>query len=474
MDNNNLKENEFNEQTNTSNHDANISDVASSIQNAFVNPPDNKSNSANFNSHSNKNTKNSKNVIVSILIVILIALIGAVGYIVFKELNTPKTMFLKTMNKYFESNDLDNNILNISELFNSGATLKMDSNVNLNGATKKIFSGKINFEFIDNPSEKKQYLNLTFDDDNNSVINLEGYLKDNQVFFTMKNIFDKYYYTDSEYIKMYDENDQKLINNLKNNILNSLNDYFTNDMFIQSKEENIQKISVSISDKDVANLLILILTNLKDDNSLSLFVTEDMTLDNLQNQIDENINSIKESLCQQSDDKKYIYNIYLNGENLVKQEVILDSIKLIIEGETSGNISLLNLLNNDKEIVSGNYDKNKLNLKISDSNNNPYNLTLTYNNNITDNKVAANYNLVIKTIVEYEEVELKINTKLEIFKESSIPQINISNAKNVKDISDEELVDIYTKLSEIPLLAPIFNMYTNSFDNSLESNDFEF
>lgn len=443
---NNLKENEFNEQTNTSNHDANISDVASSIQNAFVNPPDNKSNSANFNSHSNKNTKNSTNVIVSILIVILIALIGTASYIVFKELNTPKTMFLKTMNKYLESNELDNNILNISELFNRGATLKMDSNINLNGATKKIFSGKLNLEFIDNPSEKKQYLNLTFDDNNNSVINLEGYLKDNQVFFTMKNIFDKYYYTDSEYIKMYDGNDQKLINNLKNNILNSLNDYFTNDMFIQSKEENIRKISVSISDKDIANLLILILTNLKDDNSLNLFVTEDMTLDNLQNQIDENINSLKESLDQQSDDKKYVYNIYLNGENLVKQEVILDSIKLIIEGETSGNISLLN---NDKEIVSGSYDKNKLNLKISDSNNNPYNLILTFDNNTTDNKMTANYNLVVKTIAEYEEVELKINTKLEITKESSIPQINISNAKNVKDISDEELVDIYTKLSEI-------------------------
>ena len=468
---NNLKENEFNEQTNTSNHDANISDVASSIQNAFVNPPDNKSNSANFNSHSNKNTKNSKNVIVSILIVILIALIGTASYIVFKELNTPKTMFLKTMNKYLESNDLDNNILNISELFNRGATLKMDSNINLNGATKKIFSGKLNLEFIDNPSEKKQYLNLTFDDDNNSVINLEGYLNDNQVFFTMKNIFDKYYYTNSEYIKMYDEKNQKLINNLKNNILNSLNDYFTNDMFIQSKEENIRKISVSISDKDIANLLILILTNLKDDNSLSLFVTEDMPLDNLQNQIDEYINSLKESLDQQSDDKKYAYTIYLNGEKLVKQEVILDSIKLIVEGETSGNISLLN---NDKEIVSGSYDKNKLNLKISDSNNNPYNLTLTFDNNITDNKMTANYNLVVKTIAEYEEVELKINTKLEITKESSIPQINISNAKNVKDISDEELVDIYTKLSEIPLLAPIFNMYTNSFDNNLESNDFEF
>lgn len=468
---NNLKENEFNEQTNTSNHDANISDVASSIQNDFINPLDNKSNSTNFNSHSNKNTKNSTNVIVSILIVILIALIGAVGYIVYKELNTPKTMFLKTINKYFESNDLDNNILNISELFNSGATLKMDSNVNLNSTTKKIFSGKINLEFIDNPSEKKQYLNLTFDDDNNSVINLEGYLKDNQVFFTMKNIFDKYYYTDSEYIKMYDGNNQKLISNLKNNILNSLNDYFTNDMFIQSKEENIRKISVSISDKDIANLLILILTNLKDDNSLSLFVTEDMPLDNLQNQIDEYINSLKESLDQQSDDKKYAYTIYLNGEKLVKQEVILDSIKLIVEGETSGNISLLN---NDKEIVSGSYDKNKLNLKISDSNNNPYNLTLTFDNNITDNKVAANYNLVVKTIAEYEKVELKINTKLEITKESSIPQINISNAKNVKDISDEELVDIYTKLSEIPLLAPIFNMYTNSFDNNLESNDFEF
>ena len=43
--------------------------------------------------------------------------------------------------------------------------------------------------------------------------------------------------------------------------------------------------------------------------------------------------------------------------------------------------------------------------------------------------MAANYNLVVKTIAEDEEVKLKINTKLEITKESSILQINISNAK---------------------------------------------
>ena len=56
-----------------------------------------------------------------------------------------------------------------------------------------------------------------------------------------------------------------------------------------------------------------------------------------------------------------------------------------------------------------------------DCNNNSYNLNLTFDNNITDKKFAANYNLVVKTIAEDEEVELKINTKLEITKESSIP-----------------------------------------------------
>lgn len=75
------------------------------------------------------------------------------------------------------------------------------------------------------------------------------------------------------------------------------------------------------------------------------------------------------------------------------------------------------------------YLKALKNADNEDCNNNSYNLNLTFDNNITDKKLAANYNLVVKTIAEDEEVKLKINTKLEITKESSILQINISNAK---------------------------------------------
>ena len=471
MVNNNFADNSNSMNTNTMNMNNGINTINSNLsndmnnfqngnvnQNNFTSPTMNSTVSSNNNdSFNTTSNKSNKGLIIGIIVLIVLIIGGVVGFIVFKELNTPKTRFLKTMNKYLESNNIDSNVIDIYELFKDGATLNIDSNLSVKSNDEELLSGKININFVDNPSSSNRYINVSFDDNNDSVINFESYLNDNKIYFTMKDIFDKYYFTGLEYIKIYDENVKKL----KDNVSKSLDSYFTNDKFVLSKEEGYSKISVSLSDKDLNDLLILILENLKNDDALSLFVDEDMSLEDIRKGIDDHINSIKENIEYQSDEKIYTYNVYSKGSTLVKQEIIVDNVKLVIEGETSGNITLLS---DDTVILTGSYDKDKLNLNVSDNDIN-FDFSLTFSENITKDNADANYNLVVKTKSEEDEIVISADVKLGITKDNTIPKVDISNAKDVSDITNEEIQNIYTKLSEVPMLAPYFSMFSGLGDS---------
>ena len=462
--NNNFPDNLDVMNTNTMNMNSGINTMNSNLSNDmnnFTSP--NMNSTVSSDNNDSFNTKSNKGLIIGIIVLIVLIIGGVVGFIVFKELNTPKTRFLKTMNKYLESNNIDSNVIDIYELFKDGATLNVDGNLSVKSNDEELLSGKININFVDNPSSSNRYINIKFDDNKDSILNFESYLNDNKVYFTMKDIFDKYYFTGLEYIKIYDENVKKL----KDNVSKSLDSYFTNDKFILSKEEGYSKISVSLSDKDLNNLLILILGNLKNDDALSLFVNEDMSLEDIRKELDDEINSIKENLEYQSDEKIYTYNVYSKGSTLVKQEIIVDDIKLVIEGETSGNITLLS---DDTVILTGSYDKDKLNLNVSDNDIN-FDFSLTFNNNITKDNVAANYNLVIKTKSEEDELVVNADLELGITKDNTIPKVDISNATDISDITNEEIQNIYTKLGEVPMLSLYFSMFSGLGDSDYSYDD---
>lgn len=465
--NNNFPDNLDVMNTNTMNMNSGINTMNSNLSNDmnnFTSPNMNSTvSSDNNDSFNTTSSKSNKGLIIGIIVLIVLIIGGVVGFIVFKELNTPKNRFLKTMNKYIESNNIDSNVIDIYELFKDGATLNVDSNLSVKSNDEELLSGKININFVDNPSSSNRYINISFDDNNDSVINFESYLNDNKIYFTMKDIFDKYYFTGLEYIKIYDENVKKL----KDNVSKSLDSYFTNDKFILSKEEGYSKISVSLSDKDLNDLLILILENIKNDDALSLFVNEDMSLEDIRKELDDEINSIKENLEYQSDEKIYTYNVYSKGSTLVKQEIIVDDIKLVIEGETSGNITLLS---DDTVILTGSYDKGKLNLSVSDNDIN-FDFSLTFNENITKDNVDSNYNIIVKTKSGEDEIVVSADMKLGITKDNTIPKVDISNATDISDITNEEIQNIYTKLGEVPMLSLYFSMFSGLGDSDYSYDD---
>ena len=149
-----------------------------------------------------------------------------------------------------------------------------------------------------------------------------------------------------------------------------------------------------------------------------------------------------------SDEVVISYDIYLNKNKLVKQELTLEDITLTITGEESGDITLIS---GGTTIVSGSYNKDNLNLKI---NTDMINAELSIERqNIKGDKISGDYKTTVKLTSGGSVINILINTNLKYDKNANIPSVDLSGTKSFDEISDSELENIYSKL--YPILEPI-------------------
>ena len=155
-----------------------------------------------------------------------------------------------------------------------------------------------------------------------------------------------------------------------------------------------------------------------------------------------------------SDEVVISYDIYLNKNKLVKQELTFEDITLTITGEESGDITLISA---GTTIISGTYSKDNLNLKIStDMDNAEFSIN---RQNITEDKISGDYKTTIKLTSGGSAIDVTINTNVKYDKSASIPNIDLSTAKSFDEITDNELEEIYSKL--YPILEPIMGNIDN-------------
>ena len=163
---------------------------------------------------------------------------------------------------------------------------------------------------------------------------------------------------------------------------------------------------------------------------------------------------LKEEIDSYSDEVVISYDIYLNKNKLVKQEITFEDITLTITGEDSGDISLIS---GSTTIVSGTYSKDNLNLKISTD---MINAELSINRqNITEDKISGDYKTTIKLTSGRSTIDVTVNTNVKYDKSASIPNIDLSTAKSFDEITDNELEEIYSNL--YPILEPIMGNIDN-------------
>lgn len=387
-----------------------------------------------------------KNNVLIIGIVVLLAICGGVlGYLYGKKSITPKTKFVKVMSNYLEKN----NIEDLEELFKGNFTVNTTNDFKVNVDSEGLVSGKLNINNIHKDNE--QYTEISLGDGSDS---LKGnvYLKDNKAYVKLNDVFDKYYYMNMEsdstdYVDAFKE--------LKKSIVKVIKEYFTDDKFTLTKDSNNDKISISLTGKDGVTLVLKFYEEIKNnDKILGLFTDDDTSLDEVKAGLKEDIDNLKEEMDSYSDEVVISYDIYLNKNKLVKQELTFEDITLTITGEESGDITLISA---GTTIISGTYNKDNLNLKI---NTDMINAELSINRqNITEDKISGDYKTTIKLTSGGSTINVTINTNVKYDKSASIPNIDLSTAKSFEEITDNELEEIYSKL--YPILEPIMGNIDN-------------
>lgn len=390
-------------------------------------------------------SKKKNNVLIIIIIVLLAICGGVLGYIYGKKSITPKAKFVKVMSNYLKKN----NIEDLEELFDGVNSVNTTNDFKISADNEEVISGKLSINSIYKDDE--QYTEVSFGDGSNSLTG-NIYLKDSKAYIMLKDVFDKYYYLDMEsdstdYVDAFKE--------LKKSILKVVNEYFTDDKFTLTKDNNNDKISISLTGKDGATLVLKFYEEIKNnDKILGLFTDEDTSLDEVKSGLKEDIDNLKEEMDSYSDEVVISYDIYLNKNKLVKQELTFEDITLTITGEESGDITLISA---GTTIISGSYSKDNLNLKI---NTDMINAELSIERqNIKEDKISGDYKTAVKLTSGGSTIDVTINTNVKYDKSASIPNIDLSTAKSFDEITDNELEEIYSKL--YPILEPIMGNIDN-------------
>ena len=384
-------------------------------------------------------SKKKNNVLIIVIIVLLAICGGVLGYIYGKKSITPKTKFIKVMSNYLEKNSIED----LEELFAGVYSVNTTNTFKVNVDSEELVSGKLSINSIYKDDE--QYTEVSFGDGSNSLTG-NIYLKDSKAYIMLKDVFDKYYYLDMEsdstdYVDAFKE--------LKKSIVKVVNEYFTDDKFTLTKDSNNDKISISLTGKDGATLVLKFYEEIKNnDKILGLFTDDDTSLDEVKAELKEDIDNLKEEIDSYSDEVVISYDIYLNKNKLVKQELTIEDMVLTITGEDSGDITLISA---GTTIISGSYSKDNLNLK---KNTDMINAELSIERqNIKEDKISGDYKTAVKLTSGGSVINILINTNIKYDKNANIPSVDLSGTKSFDEISDSELEKIYSKL--YPLLEPI-------------------
>lgn len=384
-------------------------------------------------------SKKKNNVLIIVIIVLLAICGGVLGYIYGKKSITPKTKFIKVMSNYLEKNSIED----LEELFAGVYSVNTTNTFKVNVDSEELVSGKLSINSI--YKDEEQYTEVSFGDGSNSLTG-NIYLKDSKAYIMLKDVFDKYYYLDMEsdstdYVDAFKE--------LKKSIVKVVNEYFTDDKFTLTKDSNNDKISIPLTGKDGATLVLKFYEEIKNnDKILGLFTDDDTSLDEVKAELKEDIDNLKEEIDSYSDEVVISYDIYLNKNKLVKQELTIEDMVLTITGEDSGDITLISA---GTTIISGSYSKDNLNLKI---NTDMINAELSIERqNIKEDKISGDYKTAVKLTSGGSVINILINTNIKYDKNANIPSVDLSGTKSFDEISDSELEKIYSKL--YPLLEPI-------------------
>ena len=450
------------------------------------------------------NKKSKKSVLLILAIVIVVIGIGLAGTGVFL-LSKPKAVFQESYNyltKGIKSLGLsDNSTLDILDK----DKIKVENKINVNldqSLGLGITNLDLNMHVMNDRTTNTSKVYLDSKLENQKLLEFVSYLKEDKLYLTVTDIFDKYYYTDIDTSSLAEELTIEDMELLVGIVKNSLKKVITDEKFEKEKtttsvdgiEESVTKLTLRVDDKLLSDIVVEVVYGIKaDEKALEILANlSSVTKEELIKSLDEVVTEVKET----TGETLLTYNIYYKNINDIKKLEILSGTTIVTYSANNDNYRL-KVIDDDAEVE-------ELSLLVVEQDNN-YNITLnTLSSSITGKllKNEKNYNLTLnmadnrnnnlgtlvvdyiytsnvqdKLVVTYQKdginyVKVTVDSKITFDEGISVP--DMSNAKSIDAMTEEEVNTIMTNLQNHQVIGPIISMFMQSNDDTLigdSSND---
>ena len=448
-------------------------------------------------------TKKGKRILI-VFLLLLVAIIGEAIYFYFN--GYAKFVLSRNIAKAYNSISNVKIDSTLDSILKSN-TVSIDYNVNLDIKDNAELLGGINnisakYTYSENKSDKKGLLNLESKINKEQFIDLDALLKDSKVYFKIKDVMDKYYFTDYEFVSLFeslDNSDSKYIldiikdsvlNNIKNEDLKQSNE----DIVIDNKSLKTVKVSLNINDDLLIRIAKDIINKIENDDKALEILSNNTKIS--KDELKKEIADIKSSINNYttSSEESIIYNMYTDIlGNAIKHELIMDEyvidylnyndvkelvvksngvsvFNIKIAGKESGTVSgnIMSMMS-----ITGDYTANKinLNLKAIDNSMEMKVVLESDENKVSDKEYVFNSSLNISVLADNTEAlnaVMKFDGKFN--SDVTINEVNTENSKNINDITEEELESIFSKLEELPGISLLYDeMILNSVGEAKES-----
>lgn len=422
--------------------------------------------------------------LIIILSSFLSVLIIGIIYYGFYFVGNSKSVLIQSFGKFSNSATKMLDEVSESEYLKNFANSKKvlsKGNLTIDGAFGNY---SFNYNAVSDSQKQIGVFDFDFLQDNKELIGTKIVSSNNKIYFKLKKFMDMYYYISSEYVdnpEIADIDYEKMIDVFVKNVKNGINEKDIvkgkETISINGKDVNTTKLTYTFTNERLNKIAVMILEDFRKDDLLSeLSKVVDISSEELGKKIDSWIKEIKDSK-ENGKEELFDYSVYYRGiNNIVKYKVSDDKVEfscvcdgdfsefnfVLVDdnGETKFNLKLDK--DGDKENIDGELIFSGVILKLKgyyqDSKGvDKFKFTLSMAGE--DFTIDGERKLIEKELNKYEvnakflfgdEELFNINFVSEISYNADISMSvdDIKNSKDVKGVTDEEILEIYNKLLE--------------------------
>lgn len=365
------------------------------------------------------------------------------GYFIYQyKFTNPKTI----INKLLDS--VKANVKSVSNIdtnkYKFDGLVKIDTNI-LNEETSNIIKNislQINGQV--DTKDKIGNLNINTKYKEDKFLDINAYYEKDNIYVKPKDLYDKYIKIENKTEINKDNANSKDVQVITNSIVNALKkevnkltiEQTNSTITINGKNVDTIEYKITLKNEEINNISKNILNTLKEDKE---FIK---SMDKLSNENTlESINELINNINDKTNNETYLISVYTN-KGIFNKELV------------SVRIASINNDTNNKEVLEID--------KISNDETNVLLSTLDgeVNIRVKQNRSAANLVINFKQDQKYANVEFSINYE----KINTVTKPDVSNSKNINELTEQEITDIQTKFAENKVLLKLMEELSTAND----------